>query len=248
DKHNTLVTFVGSHSSELELHRRGLLSLRGKMCNCHPQSSSPLDGEGEALTFSDSPTPPCDLTPSPPQLEASSLTPVVAPVENIVPIPVPPLSQGPRCTVVESCTTLRAISETEAWEIKDRIVGAWQRQGTDSTIPITLDGLGSSKRSAPSCATPVMELTQDQQQILNQEARGYRMLSVMRAVTMMPNLTVSAHLLSSDHIGGELQLVFPISQDVTIQTRRVQIVTCDELRMTYGFTRVWAQGFALSPA
>ncbi|KAF9642974.1 hypothetical protein BDM02DRAFT_3132729 [Thelephora ganbajun] len=74
-------------------------------------------------------------------------------------------------------------------------------------------GSESNKTSSPSCATPVVELTQEQMQTQSLGARGYRMLSVMRAVTMMPNSTVSARLLSSDHVGGELQLVFPISQE-----------------------------------
>ncbi|KAF9642443.1 hypothetical protein BDM02DRAFT_3193239 [Thelephora ganbajun] len=60
---------------------------------------------------------------------------------------------------------------------------------------------------------PSMTLAQEQLQTQSLGARGYQMLSVMRAVTMMPNSTVSAHLLSSDHVGGKLQLVFPISQE-----------------------------------
>ncbi|KAF9642964.1 hypothetical protein BDM02DRAFT_3132739 [Thelephora ganbajun] len=58
-----------------------------------------------------------------------------------------------------------------------------------------------------------MALTQELLLTWNLGARGYWMLSVMRAVMMMPNSTVSARLLSSDHVGGELQLVFPISQE-----------------------------------
>ncbi|KAF9642951.1 hypothetical protein BDM02DRAFT_3192423 [Thelephora ganbajun] len=60
---------------------------------------------------------------------------------------------------------------------------------------------------------PVVTTTQEQPQILSLEARGYWMLSVMRAVMMMPNSTVSTRLLSSDHVGGELQLIFPVSQE-----------------------------------
>ncbi|KAF9643204.1 hypothetical protein BDM02DRAFT_3192055 [Thelephora ganbajun] len=48
---------------------------------------------------------------------------------------------------------------------------------------------------------------------LSPGARGYRLLSVMRAVMMMPNSTVFTRLWSSDNIGGELQLIFPISQE-----------------------------------
>ncbi|KAF9643178.1 hypothetical protein BDM02DRAFT_3192086 [Thelephora ganbajun] len=58
-----------------------------------------------------------------------------------------------------------------------------------------------------------MSLTREQLQTQSLGVRGYQMLSVMRVVTMMPNSMVSAHLLSSDHMGGELQLVFPISQE-----------------------------------
>ncbi|KAF9646728.1 hypothetical protein BDM02DRAFT_3188572 [Thelephora ganbajun] len=56
DKHNVLVTFVGGHSSQLELHRRGLLSLRGRMCMC-AAPESPIDGSGEAPSFSSPSTP-----------------------------------------------------------------------------------------------------------------------------------------------------------------------------------------------
>ncbi|KAF9642103.1 hypothetical protein BDM02DRAFT_3193917 [Thelephora ganbajun] len=45
------------------------------------------------------------------------------------------------------------------------------------------------------------------------EARGYQMLSVMRAMMMMPNANIFSCLHSSDMVGGELQLVFPISQE-----------------------------------
>ncbi|KAF9643551.1 hypothetical protein BDM02DRAFT_3132349 [Thelephora ganbajun] len=83
----------------------------------------------------------------------------------------------------------------------------------DNTIPITLGGLESNETSDRSCGGHVVELTREQMGIWSLEARGYRMLSVMRAVTMMPNSTVSARLLSSDFVGGELQLVFPISQE-----------------------------------
>ncbi|KAF9643598.1 hypothetical protein BDM02DRAFT_3191418 [Thelephora ganbajun] len=58
-----------------------------------------------------------------------------------------------------------------------------------------------------------MTLSRELLQTLNLGVRGYQMLSVMRAVTMMPNSTVSTCLLSSDRVGGELQLVFLISQE-----------------------------------
>ncbi|KAF9643110.1 hypothetical protein BDM02DRAFT_3192199 [Thelephora ganbajun] len=44
-----------------------------------------------------------------------------------------------------------------------------------------------------------MELTLGQLGTLSPEVRGYQMLSVMRAVMMMPNATVFSHLRSSDH-------------------------------------------------
>ncbi|KAF9648383.1 hypothetical protein BDM02DRAFT_3187144 [Thelephora ganbajun] len=144
-------------------------------------------------------------------IEVESLeTPIVMPVENVAPIPVRPPAP---CRVVESSTTLRVIGEEEAREIEDHIVGAWQRQGADNDTPTIRVGLESSKSSAPSCVVPTVGLIQGQSLILSLEVRGYRMLSVMRAMTMMLNATVSACLLSSDNVGGELQLVFLISQE-----------------------------------
>ncbi|KAF9643084.1 hypothetical protein BDM02DRAFT_3132665 [Thelephora ganbajun] len=134
-----------------------------------------------------------------------TLSPVlVTPVENIVPIPVLPPSSGPRHTVVESSTTLQLVSVEEEWEIEDRLVRAWQRQG------------------AIVCVVPIETLTLEQLQTQSLGARGYQMLSVMRVVTLMPNMTVSACLLSSDHeefdslLSGELEAeVHPIVvQDV----------------------------------
>ncbi|KAF9642331.1 hypothetical protein BDM02DRAFT_3193447 [Thelephora ganbajun] len=190
------------------------------MCSCNTQPESPIDGSGDALSFSSPSTPRCGLSPSTPTVEVESTkTPIVAPVENEVPIPVPtPVptpSPRPRRSVVESSTTLHVVTEEEVQEIEDRLVGAWQRQGrgADNAIPTTLVGSESNKTSSPSCAMPVMQLTWEQMQTQSLGARGYRMLSMMRAVTMIPNSTVSARLLSSDHVGGELQLVFPISQE-----------------------------------
>ncbi|KAF9643315.1 hypothetical protein BDM02DRAFT_3191857 [Thelephora ganbajun] len=209
DKHNALVSFVGGHSSQLELHRRGLLSLHDRMCMC-AAPESPLDGSGAAPLFS---SPPSTPRPTSPAVEVEPEETTVVPLENEVLVPVLPPGPAPCRTVVELTTTLRPISEDEARAIEDRIVGAWQRQGADNTIPITLDGSELNKRSGPSCGGRVVELTQEQMGIRSPEARGYRMLSVMRAVTMMPNSTVSTCLLSSDFVGGELQLVFPISQE-----------------------------------
>ncbi|KAF9642463.1 hypothetical protein BDM02DRAFT_3193187 [Thelephora ganbajun] len=83
----------------------------------------------------------------------------------------------------------------------------------DNAIPTTLAGSEWNETSGPSCAVPVVTLTQEQLQTQSLGARGYRMLSVMRAVTLMPNMTVSTCLLSSDHVGSKLQLVFLISQE-----------------------------------
>ncbi|KAF9642807.1 hypothetical protein BDM02DRAFT_3192647 [Thelephora ganbajun] len=214
DKHNALVQFVGNHSSQLELHHRGLLSLHDRMCTCNMSSKSPVDGSGEAPSFSSPSTPRCENSPSPPVIAVEpEEAPIVAPVENEVPIPVVPPSPAPCRTVVESSMTLQVIHEDEAREIEDRIVGAWQRQGADNVTPTTLIGSESSKNFGPSCVEPAMASTPEWLPTQSLEARGYQMLSVMRAVTLMLNATVSARLLSSDHVGRELQLIFLVSQE-----------------------------------
>ncbi|KAF9646785.1 hypothetical protein BDM02DRAFT_3130147 [Thelephora ganbajun] len=186
------------------------------MCTCAAPESL-VDGSGAALSFS-SPSTPRGGSPA---VEVESEDSVVVPPENEVPVPVPapaPVAPvipapTPHRTVVESTSTLRPISKDEARAIEDRLVGAWQQQGADNAIPIILDGSESNETSGQSCGRRVVELTREQMGIRSPEARGYRMLSVMQAVTMMPNSTVSARLLSSDFVGGELQLVFPISQE-----------------------------------
>ncbi|KAF9642444.1 hypothetical protein BDM02DRAFT_3193233 [Thelephora ganbajun] len=183
------------------------------MCSC-AAPESPINGSGEAPSFS-SPSTPRGGSPA---VEVESEDSAVVPPENKTPVPVPapvPVvpAPTPRRTVVESTSTLRPISEEEARAIEDRLVGAWQQQGADNAIPITLDGLELNETSGQSCGRRVVELTREQMGIRSPEVRGYWMLSVMRAVTMMPNSTVSARLLSSDFMGGELQLVFPISQE-----------------------------------
>ncbi|KAF9642028.1 hypothetical protein BDM02DRAFT_3194053 [Thelephora ganbajun] len=204
DKHNVLVSFVGGHSSQLKLHRRSLLLLRNKMCSC-AAPESPIDGSGAAPSFSSLSTP----RGGSPVIEVESEESVVVPPENEVPVPVPapvPIlpAPTPRRTVVESTSTLRPISEDEARAIEDCL---------DNAIPTIQDGLESNEISDRSCGGRVVELTREQMGIRSPEARGYRMLSMIRAVTMMPNSTVSACLLSSDFMGGELQLVFPTSQE-----------------------------------
>ncbi|KAF9643231.1 hypothetical protein BDM02DRAFT_3191996 [Thelephora ganbajun] len=154
-----------------------------------------------------------ELASPSPGVEVEAEEPTVVPPENAVPVPILPPGLVPRRTVVESTTTLRPIDEEEARAIEDRLVGAWQRQGVDNVTPIILVGSGSNETSSPSCDKPVVASSREQTGIPSPEARGYRMLSVMRAVTMMPNTTVSTCLLSSDFVGGELQLVFPISQE-----------------------------------
>ncbi|KAF9643209.1 hypothetical protein BDM02DRAFT_3132580, partial [Thelephora ganbajun] len=142
--------------------------------------------------------------PSPPALTVEPVeAPIVAPVENAIPLPVPPPSQGPCHTVVESSTMLRVISLEEEREIEDHIVGAWQCQGA----------IESNETSNPSCAVPIVALTPGQLQTQSLGARGYWMLSVMRVVMLMPNSTVSARLLSSDHVSGKLRLVSLLSQE-----------------------------------
>ncbi|KAF9642203.1 hypothetical protein BDM02DRAFT_3133247 [Thelephora ganbajun] len=181
DKHNALVTFVVTHLTELELHCQGL---------------SPIGGSGAAPSFESMPEL-TQETESAPAVEVALESPVIMPVENVVPIPIhPPCPIVPR-TMVESSTTLQSVSEEEG-ETEDRIIRAWQGRGADNTIPITLTGLELSESSGPSCTAPVVEVTWEQLGTRSPEARGYRMLSVMRAVTLMPNVTVSACLLSSD--------------------------------------------------
>ncbi|KAF9643132.1 hypothetical protein BDM02DRAFT_3192154 [Thelephora ganbajun] len=114
DKHNALVSFVGGHSSQLKLHRRGLLSLCDKMCSC-AAPESPIDGSGVAPSFS-SPSTPRGGSPA---VEVESEDSVVIPPENKTPVPVPALvpvipAPTPRRTVVESTSTLRPISGEEA--------------------------------------------------------------------------------------------------------------------------------------
>ncbi|KAF9643239.1 hypothetical protein BDM02DRAFT_3191973 [Thelephora ganbajun] len=72
---------------------------------------------------------------------------------------------------------------------------------------------------------PVVTLTLEQLQTQSLGARGYWMLSVMRVVMMMPNVTVSACLLSSDHeefdslLSGELEAeVRPIVVQDVVQS------------------------------
>ncbi|KAF9645719.1 hypothetical protein BDM02DRAFT_3130869 [Thelephora ganbajun] len=195
DKHNTLIQFVRNHSTELELHHCSLLSLRDRMCMCNERSETPIDGSGAVPSFDTSPEDSCqESSPLPEEVESIE-TPVVVPAENLIPLPVRPPLPNPHCTVVESSTTLQVVSEEE--ETEDHIIQAWQCWGEDNVTPTTLAGLELNRSSDPSCAVPTMEVTWESLQTQSLGARGY----------------LSTRLLSSDHVGGELQLVFPISQE-----------------------------------
>ncbi|KAF9642114.1 hypothetical protein BDM02DRAFT_3193894 [Thelephora ganbajun] len=196
DKHNASIEYLLNMSSQQELHRLSLLALCENVCLCNQQSES-----AEAPVMSDpslSPTP--DL-----HVDATDSEMVVPPAleENVDPIPVP--------APVESTTTLQVITSED--EIEDRIVGAWQAQGGSRDNASTLTGLELNASFTGTCVEPVGESTWESLVTLSPEARGYRLLSVMRAVSLMPNGTVLARLHSSNLVGGELQLVFPLNQE-----------------------------------
>ncbi|KAF9642596.1 hypothetical protein BDM02DRAFT_3192962 [Thelephora ganbajun] len=209
DKHNAAIEYISNMSSQQELHRLSLLALRENICLCNNRSES-----AEALVMSDpslSPTPDCVVGS-----DSNGMVVEPVPEENVDPIPVPAPGPsrrsccGPTC-VVESTTTLQVITSED--EIEDRIVGAWQAQGRSRDNAPTLAGLELNVSSTGTCAGPVVESTRGSLATLSPEARGYRLLSVMRAVSLMPNGTVLARLHSSDLVGGELQLVFPLNQE-----------------------------------
>ncbi|KAF9642541.1 hypothetical protein BDM02DRAFT_3193055 [Thelephora ganbajun] len=207
DKHNASIEYISNMSNQLEMQRIALLALRENICLCNTRSDSveaPV-----MLSPSLSPEPPRDPSAEPIMVTSP------APLENVTPIPVLGPSARSCCPrrVVESTTTLCLISAEEEWAIEDRLVGAWQAQGqtgVNASIPV---GSGSNETSDRSCVVPVVALTPEQVATQSLEARGYRLLSVMRAVMMMPNRTVFSRLCSSDMVGGELQLVFPLAQE-----------------------------------
>ncbi|KAF9644581.1 hypothetical protein BDM02DRAFT_3190470 [Thelephora ganbajun] len=212
NKHNASVEYISNMSNQLEMQRIALLVLRENICLCNTRSDS-----AEAPVMS---SPSLSLVPRDPSEgpEGSSMPVSSALEENESPIPVPALGPSscsccPPCHVQESTTTLRVITPEEEWEIEDRLIGAWQAQGRAGVNTSTLVGLESNETSDRSCSKPIVALTREQAVTLSPEARGYRLLSVMRAVTMMPNGTVFSCLCSSDFVGGELQLVFPIAQE-----------------------------------
>ncbi|KAF9642529.1 hypothetical protein BDM02DRAFT_3193067 [Thelephora ganbajun] len=213
-KHNSLIKYITNMLNQLELQCTGLLALHENICLCNVRSES---AEAPAMSSpSLSPTPPegHNEDPEAPAAVVSS----EVPEENMTPIPVPaPGSSSRSCCpprhVQESTTTLRVITQEEEREIKDRLVGAWQAQGQAGVNASTLVGSESNETSNQRCVEPIVGLTPAQVVTLSPEARGYRLLSMMRAVTMMPNTTVFSCLRSYDFIGGELQLVFPIAQE-----------------------------------
>ncbi|KAF9642522.1 hypothetical protein BDM02DRAFT_3193085 [Thelephora ganbajun] len=196
DKHNSVIEYLLNMSSQQELHRLSLLALHENICLCNNRSKSanvPVMSEPS-------------LSPTPAPVAESDDNGMVAepvPEENVDPIPV--------LAPVESTTTLRVITSED--EIEDRIIGAWQAQGESWDNASTLAGLELNVSSAGTCAGPVVESTRGSLVTLSPEARGYWLLSVMRAVSLMPNGTVLARLHSSDSVGGELQLVFPLNQE-----------------------------------
>ncbi|KAF9643643.1 hypothetical protein BDM02DRAFT_3191359 [Thelephora ganbajun] len=217
EKHNNLVLFSSNLSDSVDLHRRSLIALREGMCTCVRPESSPIDGSGTVPSFSHSPPSSRPRSPPAPSREAMAVvseSPVVAPIENDTPIPVPPPCCAPRRTVMELSTTLQVITEEEEQALEDRIIGARQDQGHPVEVGLNIPvGLESNENSVPRCDVPVVTLSREQMETLSPGARGYWLLSMMRAVMMMPNSTVFARLRSSDNVGGELQLIFPISQE-----------------------------------
>ncbi|KAF9641981.1 hypothetical protein BDM02DRAFT_3194143 [Thelephora ganbajun] len=207
DKHNASVAYLSNMSSQQELHRLSLLALRDNICLCNNRSDS-----AEAPVLSDP-----SLSPTLDRgADSSEMAVESPPVENVNPVPIPAPGPSRRSCcglsrIAQSTTTLQVITSED--EIEDRIVGAWQAKGGSRDNTNTLVGLESNRSSAETCAGPVVEPIPGSLVTLSPEARGYRLLSVMRAVSLMPNGTVLARLHSSDNIGGELQLVFPLNQE-----------------------------------
>ncbi|KAF9642674.1 hypothetical protein BDM02DRAFT_3234265 [Thelephora ganbajun] len=209
DKHNASIEYLSNMSSQQELHHLSLLALRENICLCNNRSDS-----AEAPVLSNP-----SLSPTPDPIvdsDGSRMSVQPAPEENAEPIPVP--APGLSCRsccgptrVVQSTTTLQVITSED--EIEDRIVGAWQVQGGSRDSANTLAGSELNGSSVGTHVGPAVELTQGPLVTLSPEARGYRLLSVMRAVSLMPNGTILARLHSSNLVGGELQLVFPLNQE-----------------------------------
>ncbi|KAF9642782.1 hypothetical protein BDM02DRAFT_3192701 [Thelephora ganbajun] len=209
DKHNAAIKYISNMSSQQELHRLSLLALRENICLCNNRSDS-----AEAPVMSEPSLSPTLIRMVDTESGEMIVQPALEENVNPIPMPAPGLSHRSCCgptRVVESTTTLQVITSED--KIEDCIVGAWQAQGGSRDNASILAGSESNGNSAGTCAEPVMESTRGPLVTLSPEARGYRLLSVMRAVSLMPNGTVLAHLHSSNLVGGELQLVFPLNQE-----------------------------------
>ncbi|KAF9642189.1 hypothetical protein BDM02DRAFT_3193724 [Thelephora ganbajun] len=208
DKHNASIEYLSNMSNQLEMQWIALLALCENICLCNTRSDST-----EAPVMSSpslSPEPPRDLSVGPSMAVSS------APEENMTPIPVPALGPSSRlcCAgrVVESTTTLHLISVEEEQEIEDHLVGAWQAQGETGMRRSRPSrdfhpyhkALGSRKYSR------WLGVKRDLRQKLRRTCRS---VDSGAGVTMMPNGTVFSCLRSSDMVGGELQLVFPLAQE-----------------------------------
>ncbi|KAF9643356.1 hypothetical protein BDM02DRAFT_3191794 [Thelephora ganbajun] len=164
-----------------------------------------------------------------PEVPSGSHSPslyLTPPEENSQPIPVllwhiPPGLLGPRVpslvpVVQESVSQLIPITEAEEREIEDTLVGAWQAQGRahdnaphDSStdlMSVLNQSFAALSIGQSSGATQVIG------QVASPEARAYRLLSVMRVVTLMPNSNVHTHLVARG-MGGEMQIIFPLGTD-----------------------------------
>ncbi|KAF9642511.1 hypothetical protein BDM02DRAFT_3193099 [Thelephora ganbajun] len=207
DKHNASIEYISNMSSQLELHQKPP-PLR------HPSATDPppIGTPKEQST----PTPP----PEPRALQIPH--PNASPTASTPPLQHHPPQLPPprRCTQMTTASSITPASISSSIQLctptlltQAALAGGPDTQGQVGVNANTLIGLESSKTSAARCAEPIVALTQEQLETLSPEARGYHLLSVMWAVTMMPNATVYSHLQSSDFVSGELQLVFPIGQE-----------------------------------
>ncbi|KAF9642630.1 hypothetical protein BDM02DRAFT_3132960 [Thelephora ganbajun] len=183
------------------------------MCHCN---DSPISGSGAAPSFESLPGSTQETAPSP-TVEVKVETPVVAPVENVVPIPVhPPRPMVPR-TVVESSTTLQSILEEEG-ETKDRIIWVWQGRGAIGSNRVPRDyhpyrkALGQ-RHPNYSCWLGV---EQELRSKLRRAHRGNDSGAARDSESGSKGLSDAERDEGSDANAkldsGELQLVFPISQ------------------------------------
>ncbi|KAF9642921.1 hypothetical protein BDM02DRAFT_3192465 [Thelephora ganbajun] len=148
------------------------------------------------------------------------------PEENSQPIPVPawrvpPGLLGPGVPAIppvvqESVTQLIPITEAEEREIEDTLVGAWQEQGhAHDNVPqaSSTDPMSELSQSFGALSVgPSMGTIPATGQVASPEARAYRLLSMMRVVTLMPNSNVHARLVARG-MTGEMQIVFPLNTE-----------------------------------